>query len=62
MRNFPEVFLIMLSLYVNLKLMSAFTHETFLVYKLETFKNCTEVKHITIMFIHYDFYAILRDI
>ena len=28
-----------------------FIHETFLVYKLETFKNCKEVKHIMIMVI-----------
>ena len=28
-----------------------FIHETFLVYKLETFKNCQEVKHIMIMII-----------
>ena len=28
-----------------------FIHETFLVYKLETFKNCNEVKHIMIMII-----------
>ena len=52
MRNFPEVFLIIFSLYPNLKLMSAlYIHETFLVYKLETFKNCKEVKHIMIMII-----------
>ena len=28
-----------------------FIHETFSVYKLETFKNCNEVKHIMIMII-----------
>ena len=28
-----------------------FSHETFLVYKLETFTNCKEVKHIMIMII-----------
>ena len=28
-----------------------FIHEKFLVYKLETFKNCKEVKHIMIMII-----------
>ena len=28
-----------------------FFHETFLVYKLETFTNCKEVKHIMIMII-----------
>ena len=26
-----------------------YIHETFLVYKLETFKNCKELKHIMIM-------------
>ena len=26
-----------------------YIHETFLVYKLGTFKNCKEVKHIMIM-------------
>ena len=40
MGNFQEVFPIILSLFSNLKLMSVFIHETFLVYKLETFKNC----------------------
>ena len=28
-----------------------FIHETFLVYELETFKKCKEVKHIMIMII-----------
>ena len=28
-----------------------FIHEKFLVYNLETFKNCKEVKHIIIMII-----------
>ena len=28
-----------------------FIHKTFLVYKLETFKNCKEVKHMVIMII-----------
>ena len=53
MEKFKEVFLITQSLFANLKLMSAFyeTHETFLVYKLETFNNCKEVKHIMIMII-----------
>ena len=32
-----------------------FFHETFLVYKMETFKNCKEVKHIMIMIIDSDF-------
>ena len=37
-----------------------FIHETFLVYKLETFKNCKEVKHIMIMIIaiSYIFYIL----
>ena len=52
MGNFHEVFLIILSLFANLKQMCAF-HETFLVYKLETFKNCKEVKHV--MIIDHDF-------
>ena len=52
MWNFQEVFLIILSLFANLKLMSVlFIHEMFLVYKLETFTNCKEVKHIMIMII-----------
>ena len=52
MWNFQEVFLIVLSLFANLKLMSAlFILETVLVYKLKTFTNCKEVKHILIMFI-----------
>ena len=52
MWNFQEVFLIILPLFVNLKLMSVlFIHETFLGYKLETFTNCNEVKHIMIMII-----------
>ena len=52
MWNFQEVFLIILTLFANLKLMSVlFIHETFLVYKLETFTNCKEVKHIMIMII-----------
>ena len=53
MWNFQEVFLIvLLSLLANLKLMSVlFIHEKVLVYKLETFTNCKEVKHIMIMII-----------
>ena len=41
------------SLFANLKLMSVlFIHETLLVYKLETFTNWKEVKHImTIIYI-----------
>ena len=46
MGNFQEVSLIIPSLFANLKLISAFIHETFLVYKLETFKKCKEAKHI----------------
>ena len=38
-----------------------YIHETFLVYKLETFKNCKEVKHIMISAIIYIFF-ILCDI
>ena len=41
--------MVILSLFVNLKLMSAlllYISETFLVYKLEIFKNCKEVKHM----------------
>ena len=52
MWNFQEVFPIITSLFANLKLMNVlFIHETFLVYKLETFTNCKEVKHIMIMII-----------
>ena len=50
MENFQEVFLIILSLFANLKLMCAFYHEKFLVYKLETFKNCKKVNKA-----HYDY-------
>ena len=46
METFQELSLIILSLFASLKLMSTFIHETFLVYKLETFKNCKEAKHI----------------
>ena len=50
--NFQEVFLIVLSLFANLKLMRVlFIHEMFLVYKLETFTNCNEVKPIMVMII-----------
>ena len=55
MGNFQEVFMIIVSLFANLKLMSVFTHEAVLVYKMETFKNFKEVKHIMIMVIDYDF-------
>ena len=52
MWNFQKVFLIILSLFGNLKLMNVlFIHEKFLVYKLETFTNCKEVKHVMIMII-----------
>ena len=50
--HFQELFLIILSLFANLKLMSVlFIHEMFLVYKLETFTNCNEVKPIMVMII-----------
>ena len=50
--NCQEVFLIILSLFSNLKMMSAlFGHEMFLVCKCETFTNCKEVKHIMVMII-----------
>ena len=68
MGNFQDVFLIILSLFSNLKLMSDFyfIYKKFLVYnKLEIFKNCKEVKHIImivaiiyIFFILYDIYLI----
>ena len=65
MGNFQEVFLIILSLFATLKLTSVlFIHETFLVYKLETFTNCKEVKHIMIMIIaiiHFFFYYEILD-
>ena len=48
MGTFQELFLIVLSLFASLKLMSGFIHETFLVYKLETFKNYKKAKHITL--------------
>ena len=47
MGTFQELSLIILSLFASLTLMSAFIHETFLVYKLETIKNCKEAKHIS---------------
>ena len=64
MGNFQEVFLIILSLFATLKLTSVlFIHETFLVYKLETFTNCKEVKHIMIMIIAIiHFFFLLWDI
>ena len=51
MGNFQEVFLIILSLFANFNWWVLFIHEKVLVYKLETFKNCTEVKQIMIMII-----------
>ena len=48
--NFQEVFLIILSLFANL-MSVLFIHEMFLVYKLETFTNCKEVKHIMVIII-----------
>ena len=45
--TFQEDSLIILSLFANLKYVSTFySHETLLVYKLKTFKNCKEVKRI----------------
>ena len=37
-------------------------HETYLVYKLQTFKNCTEVKNIKIMIIAIIYIIFLSDI
>ena len=52
MWNLQEAFLIILSLFANLKLMSVlFIHETFLGYNSETFAKCKEVKQIMIMII-----------
>ena len=34
-----------------------FIHETFLFYKMETFKNCKEIQHIMITIIDYDFWS-----
>ena len=49
--RFP-VFLTILSLFSILKLLSVvFIHGTFLVYKLEIFTNCLDVKHIMIVII-----------
>ena len=51
------------SLFANLKLLSVlFIHKTFLVYKLEIFTNCKEVKHIMIMIIAiiYIFFYLMR--
>ena len=63
MGNFQEVFLIILSLFANFNWWVLFIHEKFLVYKLETFKNCTEVKQITIIIIALTcIFFILRDI
>ena len=60
MWNFREVFLIILSSFANLKLMKAFffIQGTFLLYKLETFKNCKEVNHIMIMIVTYIFFIL----
>ena len=68
--NFQEVFLNILSLFPNLNLMSVlFIHEMFLVYKLETFTNCKEVKHIMVViiaiiyiFLSYDIFDQLLEI
>ena len=51
MGNFQEVFPIILYLFSNLNLISAFIHEKFFVYKLGAFKNCKETKYIMIMII-----------
>ena len=51
MGNFHEVSLIILSLFANLELMSDFYSWKVLLFKLKTFKNCKEVKHIMIMVI-----------
>ena len=48
MGTFQELFLVVLSLFASLNLMSCFIHETFLVSKLETFKNYKKAKHITL--------------
>ena len=61
--NFEEVFLVILSLFAKLKLMSVlFIHEMFLVFKLETFTNCKEVKHIMVMIVAiiYIFFYLMR--
>ena len=63
MWNFQDVFLIILSLFANLKLKSVlFIHEMFLVDKFGIFPNCKEVKHIMIMIIAiiYIFFYLLR--
>ena len=63
MRGIEEVFLVILSLFAKLKLMSVlFIHEMFLVFKLETFTNCKEVKHIMVMIVAiiYIFFYLMR--
>ena len=61
MWNFRAVFLVTLSLFSNLKLMSLFIYE-FLVYRLEIFRNCKEVKHmimiVAVIYIFFVFYVI----
>ena len=60
MWNFQEVFLIILTLFANLKLMSVlFIHETFLVYKLETF---TSTSHYDYDYCYNLHFVILWDI
>ena len=44
--KFSGGFLIILSLFANLKLIIAFYSWKFLVYKMETSRNCQEVKHM----------------
>ena len=58
---FRKVFLIILSLFANLKLM-LFIHEKFLVYKLEIFKNFKEVKHMIMIIAIIFIFFILCDI
>ena len=47
-REFPWLYYLFLQIWNWWVL---FTHEKFLVYKLETFENCKDVKHIMIMII-----------
>ena len=47
--SFLDYTIFILSLYTKIECF--FIHETFLVYRLETFKNCQEVKYIMIMII-----------
>ena len=49
MGSFQEVFLIIVSLFANLKLMSALYSRNVFSLQVKKFKNCQEVKHIMIM-------------